>query len=145
MFLNRTKTVIIAGVGRFGAELAGRLSGKYTRLVVIDKDKDAFARLPEDFDGFKMVGDGTDAELLKKAGIEHARIFIAATDDDNVNILASQIASRIYRVPDVFSRLNDKSKEKLIQGFSIKPICPFTLSVDEFGRLEEQYQEAGAV
>ena len=144
MFFHKTKTIIIAGASRFGAGLAGKLSGRSTRIVVIDLNEDAFRKLPEDFSGYQIIGDGTDIDLLKQVGIESAEVFIAATDDDNVNILASQIACRIFHVPEVFSRLNDKNKEKLIRGFNIKPICPFVLSVNEFDRLTEgEYQEAG--
>ena len=117
MFFHKTKTIIIAGASRFGAGLAGKLSGRSTRIVVIDLNEDAFRKLPEDFSGYQIVGDGTDIDLLKQVGIESA---------------------------EVFSRLNDKNKEKLIRGFNIKPICPFVLSVNEFDRLTEgEYQEAG--
>lgn len=146
MFFHKSKTIIIAGASRFGAELAKKLSERGTRIVVIDLDQEAFWKLPDDFTGYQIVGDGTDTELLKQAGIGQAEIFIAATDDDHINILAAQIACRIFKVPEVFTRLNDKNKEKLIHGFNIKPICPFTLSVNEFDRLTEgEYQEAGAV
>ena len=129
MFFHKTKTIIIAGASRFGAGLAGKLSGLNTRIVVIDLNEDAFRKLPDDFGGYQIVGDGTDVDLLKQAGIESAEVFIAATDDDNINILASQIACR--------------NKEKLLSGFNVKPICPFVLSVNEFDRLTEgEYQEA---
>lgn len=137
MLFHKTKTIMIVGASRFGAGLARRLAGRDTRIVVIDVDEDAFRKLSEDFDGYQVVGDGTDVDLLKQVGVEDARIFIAATGDDNVNILAAQIASRIFQVPEVFSRLNDKNKEKLIGGFNIKSICPFVLSVNEFDRLTE--------
>ena len=89
MFFHKTKTIIIAGASRFGAGLAGKLSGRNTRIVVIDLNEDAFRKLPDDFGGYQIVGDGTDEDLLKQAGIESAEVFIAATDDDNINILAS--------------------------------------------------------
>lgn len=143
MLFKKTRTIIIVGASRFGAGLAGKLAGRGTRIVVLDLNEESFRKLPEDFDGYQLVGDGTDVDMLKLAGIETAEIFIAATDDDNVNMLAAQIASRIFHVAEVFSRLNDKNKEKLIRGFNIKPICPFVLSVNEFDRLTERdYQEA---
>lgn len=143
MLFHKTKTIIIVGASRFGAGLAGKLAGAGTRIVVLDLDADAFRKLPDDFDGYQLLGDGTDVDMLREAGIESASVFIAATDDDNVNILAAQIASRIFKVPEVFSRLNDRNKERLIKGFNIKPICPFVLSVNEFDRLAGNgYQEA---
>lgn len=140
MLFRKTRTMIIAGASRFGAGLAGKLAGPDVRIVVIDLCEDSFRKLPDDFDGYQIVGDGTDVNLLREAGIESASIFIAATDDDNVNILAGQIAGRIFKVPEVFVRLNDRNKEKLLQGFHIKPICPFVLSVKEFDRLMDGAQ-----
>lgn len=146
MFFQKTETIIIAGASRFGAAIAESLSGRNTRIVVIDLKKEAFRRLPDDFNGYQVVGDGTDTGLLKQLGIEQARIFIAATEDDNVNIFAAQIASSIYKVPRVFLKLNDKNKEKLIEGLPIQSICPFALSVHEFDRLiKKEYQEVSAV
>lgn len=148
MLFRRTKTIIIIGVSRFGAGLAGMLSGKGYRVVVVDITEESFRKLPETFGGYEIVGDGTDIELLKKAGIEDAEIVVAATDDDNINILVAQIASRIYQTEKVFARLNDKNKEEIIKGFNIKTICPYVLSVNEFARLSDegyQYQEVGAL
>ncbi|MDO5405737.1 MAG: TrkA family potassium uptake protein [Eubacteriales bacterium] len=143
MLFRKTKTVIIAGASRFGAGLAGMLSGRDARVVVIDSSQDSFRKLPDNFDGYQLLGDGTDADLLKEAGIESASVFIAATNDDNVNMLAGQIACRIFKVPEVFVRLNDRNKEKLLQGFNMKPICPYVLSVNEFDRLTNgEFKEA---
>lgn len=145
MLFQKTKTIIIVGASGFGIDLADHLSGRNTRVIVIDLSEEAFHKLPREFSGDQVVGDGTDTELLKKVGISQAQVFVAATGDDNENLLASQIASRIFHVPEVFLRLNDKSKGKLIQGYNMKPIYPFVLSADEFDRLTEKvYEEVSA-
>lgn len=146
MLFRKTKTIIIVGSSRFGSGLAGLLSQKGSRVAVIDLNEDSFRKLPEDFSGYEITGDGTDLDVLKQAGVEEAAMVIAATDDDNTNLLIAQIASRIFHVPNVYSRLNDKNKEKLIRGFNIKPICPFVLSVNEFARLSSsEYKEVGSL
>lgn len=146
MLFKKTKTIIIVGSSRFGSGLAGMLSQRGSRVVVIDVKEDAFRKLPDGFSGYEMIGDGTDMDVLKQAGIEEASIVIAATDDDNTNLLIAQIASRIFHVSNVYSRLNDKNKEKLIRGFNIQPICPFVLSVNEFARLSnEEYREVSSL
>ena len=145
MLFQKIKTIIIVGAGEFGMGLADRLSTRNTRIIVIDLTEEAFRRLPGAFSGDQVLGDGTDAELLKKTGISQAQIFVAATGDDNVNLMAAQIAGRIFHVPEVFLRLNDRSKEKLIQEYHMKPIYPFALSADEFDRLTEKlYEEVSA-
>jgi len=45
-----------------------------------------------DFKGTRMLGNGIDQDLLRRAGIERADAFVAATQGDNRNIMASQIA-----------------------------------------------------
>jgi trk system potassium uptake protein TrkA len=145
MLFQKMKTIIIVGAGEFGIGLADRLSSRNTRIIVIDLTEKAFHRLPGTFAGEQVLGDGADAELLRKIGINETQIFVAATGDDNVNLLAAQIAERIFHVPEVFLRLNDKSKEKLIQEYNMKPIYPFALSADEFDRLTEKlYKEVTA-
>lgn len=135
MLFQRPRTIIVIGASRFGAGLAGLLSEKTSRVIVLDVCEEAFRKLPENFGGYEIVGDGTDADTLRQAGIEEADTVIVATDDDNTNILAAQIASRIFQVPNVYTRLNDRNKTKIIEGFNIKPICPYVLSVNEFIRL----------
>ncbi len=135
MLLKKQKTVIIAGCGRLGASLAGSLSEQGNNLIVIDKDKDSFRRLPLNFSGFELEGDATDYNTLLSAGINHTDILVAATDDDNANCMIAQIGSRICGIDKVFTRLHDTSKEKILDGYNIKAIYPAKLSVQEFQRL----------
>ena len=145
MLFQKTKTIIIVGASGFGIGLADRLSGRNTRVIVIDLSEEAFRKLPREFVGDQILGDGTDTELLKNAGISQAQVFIAATGDDNENLLAAQIADRIFHVQEVYLRLNDESKGKLIQGYNMKPIYPYALSADEYDRLTEKvYEEVSA-
>lgn len=95
---NRKKTIIIAGCSRFGAGLAGELSEHGDDVIIIDKDNDAFRKLPPNFSGFQIVGNVTDPDLLEDAGIGNASVVVAATDDDNINCMLAQMARRIYDV-----------------------------------------------
>ena len=130
---NRKKTIIIAGCSRFGAGLAGELSEHGDDVIIIDKDNDAFRKLPPNFSGFQIVGNVTDPDLLEDAGIGNASVVVAATDDDNINCMLAQMARRIYDVGEVFARLNDK--EHLIGGLNIKAIYPARLSIEKFKEL----------
>ena len=132
---NRKKTIIIAGCSRFGAGLAGELSEHGDDVIIIDKDNDAFRKLPPNFSGFQIVGNVTDPDLLEDAGIGNASVVVAATDDDNINCMLAQMARRIYDVGEVFTRLNDTDKEHLIGGLNIKAIYPARLSIEKFKEL----------
>ena len=129
------KNVIVVGCSRFGCKLAASLSALGYNLTLIDKDENAFLKLADNYSGYEVYADGTDANILKENGIEQAQMFIAVTDSENTNILAAKIASEIFNVPEVYLRLNDVEKASLIENTNIKAIYPFKLSIDEFTRI----------
>lgn len=131
----KKKNVIVVGCSRFGGKLAGSLSALGYNLTIIDKDEHSFLKLPDNYSGYTVCADGTDANVLKANGIESVQMFIAATESENVNILAAKIASEIFEVPEVYLRLTDVEKDSLIEGTNIKAIYPFKLSIDEFTRI----------
>lgn len=137
MLFHKSKGVIIVGCSPFGAALANSLYSKGHKVVVLDKDRESFRYLPEEFGGSELEGDPTDPSVLKEAGIERAGMFIAATQDDNSNLLISQIASRIFQVNQVYARLDDTSRSRLITDMPIKPICVYNLSADDYTHLAE--------
>lgn len=137
MLFHKSKGVIIVGCSPFGAALANSLYNKGHKVVVLDKDKESFRYLPEEFGGSELEGDPTDPSVLKEAGIERAGMFIAATQDDNSNLLISQIACRIFQVNQVYARLDDTSRSRLITDTPIKPICVYNLSADDYAHLAE--------
>ena len=93
MLFHKNKCIVIAGCGPLGAALAKSLYKKGHKVVVLDKDRESFRYLPEEFRGYEMEGDPTDPQVLKAAGIEDAGLFIASTQDDNTNLLLAQIAN----------------------------------------------------
>jgi len=99
--------VIIVGCGRVGSELAKLLSAEGYNVVVIDKSSASFERLGGTFNGLTMVGNGFDLELLRQAGIEKADAFCAVTNGDNTNLISSQVAKKIFKVPKVIARIYD--------------------------------------
>ena len=137
MLSHKAKGIIIVGCSPFGAALANTLYHKGHKVVVLDKDRESFRYLPDEFGGSEMEGDPTDPGVLKEAGIEGAELFIAATQDDNSNLLISQIASSIFQVNRVYARLDDSSRSRLITDMPIKPICLYDLSTDDYGHLAE--------
>ena len=100
--------VVIVGSGRTGAFLAELLdhSGDNT-VSIVDLDRMAFKRLPADFRGTPVFGDGTDMDILRQAGIEKADAFLGMTQGDNRNLMAAQIAKKIFGVGQVIAKVND--------------------------------------
>ncbi len=114
-----------------GASLARRLADEGHDVVVIDRQKDAFSKLGPAFNGLTITGIGIDEDVLKKAGIEKADAVIAATRDDNTNIMISEIAKSIYKVPKSLARVYLQSKVDTYKDFNVDFVCPTTIGVEE--------------
>ncbi len=119
--------VVIMGSGRVGAQLAGLLDAEGHKVSVLDNDVYSFRRLPADFGGMALVGNGLDQEALKKAGIEEADAFVAVTQGDNRNVMAAQIAKHIFNVPRVICRIYDPLRQELYQTLGLEAISPTTI------------------
>jgi trk system potassium uptake protein TrkA len=119
--------VVIMGCGRVGSRLAGLLDIEGHDVAILDIDAYSFRRLPPDFGGTALVGNGTDEESLKKAGIEEADAFIALTQGDNRNVMASQIAKHIFNVPKVLCRTYDPLRRELFNTLGIETFSPTTI------------------
>jgi trk system potassium uptake protein TrkA len=116
--------VIIMGCGRVGARLANLLARDGNEVLVLDVDSRAFNRLGADFPGRTMLGTGIDIDVLRKAGIERADAFAAVTQGDNRNIMASQIAKHIFKVPKVVTRIYDPIRQDTYAALGLETISP---------------------
>ena len=119
--------VVIMGCGRTGAQLAGLLDADHHQVTILDTDAYSFRRLPPDFEGTALLGNGIDEESLKKAGIEEADAFVALTQGDNRNVMAAQIARHIFNVPKVICRIYDPIRRELYNTLGIEAFSPTTI------------------
>ena len=119
--------ILIMGCGRVGAQLAILLDADGHQITVIDIDAHSFRRLPPSFGGTALVGDGTDEEMLKKAGIADADAFVAVTQGDNRNVMAAQIAKNIFNVPRVICRIYDPLRKDVYEALGLEAISPTTV------------------
>ncbi|MDU4935733.1 MAG: NAD-binding protein [Peptostreptococcaceae bacterium] len=129
--------IIIVGCSRFGTNIATELSLSGRDVVIIDINENSFRKLSANYSGFKVVGDATDIDTLMEVDIYKATMLIAATNDDDVNIMISLIAKNILNIDTVITRLYDNEKEVVYEGLDIKIIRPTTLTINEFDKLLE--------
>ena len=116
--------VVIMGCGRVGAQLAALLDQDGHQVTTLDTDSYSFRRLPPSFHGRALLGNGLDEETLKRAGIEETDAFIAVTQGDNRNIMASQIAKHVFNVPKVLCRIYDPLRRDLFSSLGLEAISP---------------------
>ncbi|MBM3118435.1 MAG: TrkA family potassium uptake protein [Chloroflexi bacterium] len=119
--------VVIVGCGRVGAQLASLLDADGHKVTVLDIDAHSFRRLPPSFGGTALVGDGTDEEVQKKAGVGEADAFVAVTQGDNRNVMAAQIARNIFNVPKVLCRIYDPLRKDIYEALGIDAVSPTTV------------------
>ena len=111
--------VVIIGSGRTGAFLAELLDQTGDTVSIVDVERAAFKRLPSTFKGTPVLGNGTDMDILRQAGIEKADAFLALTQGDNRNLMAAQIAKKIFSVQQVFAKVNDPIRASTYRGEGI--------------------------
>jgi trk system potassium uptake protein TrkA len=116
--------VLIMGCSRVGAQLASLLDADGHKVTVLDIDTYSFRRLPPNFGGTALFGNGIDEEALRKAGIEEMDIFVALTQGDNRNVMACQIAKHIFNVPRVMCRIYDPLREEMYSTLGLETISP---------------------
>ncbi|MBI4328489.1 MAG: TrkA family potassium uptake protein [Chloroflexi bacterium] len=114
--------VVIMGCGRVGSTLAAVLAEGGHEVTILDTNPDAFRRLPRNFRGTAIVGNGIDEGALRRAGIEKADAFVAITQGDNRNVMAAQIAQRIFNVPRVFCRIYDPIRYEMYKELGVETL-----------------------
>lgn len=131
------KKIVIMGCGRVGGTLATMLDAAGHKVTVLDVDTYSFRRLPSVFSGTALVGNGTDEDVLRKAGIQEADAFIALTQGDNRNVMAAQIAKQIFNVPRVICRIYDPLRKDIYEQLGLETISPTKVFADMlFSKLE---------
>ena len=118
---------IVVGCGRVGSQLATMLSVEGHNVTVIDRDDSAFKRLGSTFNGVTIKGLGFDEEVLDEAGVRTADVFAAVTDLDNTNLMAAEVARKIFGVPHVVARLYNPQRERTYQQLDMDYVCGTTL------------------
>ncbi|MBI1801691.1 MAG: TrkA family potassium uptake protein [Chloroflexi bacterium] len=117
--------IVILGLSRFGVQLAQLLSRGGHELALIDRNPDAFERLVKNFPATLVLGIGIDQDVMRKAGVEHADWFVAATDSDNTNLMAAQLAKVVFKTPRCVARVHDEARGEVFKELGlIEVICP---------------------
>ncbi len=127
--------IIIVGCTTLGISLASELCKNGYEVAVIDRDASLFCDLPAFFKGVTVTGVATDIEVLENAGILDCDVFVTVSNDDNLNIVAAQLAKEMYKVENVIARIVDPIREKVFQNIGLNTICPTNIEATEIYNL----------
>ena len=106
--------IVILGAGRIGGSLARNLSNNDYQVTIVDEDKTRLSNLEDKLDIMTVDGQASTLHTLKKCGLDESTIVIAVTSNDEVNIIACQIAKNVFDVKKTICRFKDDSYLSLI-------------------------------
>ncbi len=135
--------IIIAGGGKVGEYLATVLLQSGNEVAIIERDVDVADRLSMVLEGRYLVvhGDGCDSKYMEDAGIRSTDVFVAATGQDDNNLVSCEIASRIYGVPRCIARVNAPKNQRIFRALGIECIS----STEMIANLIEEETLMGSV
>ena len=119
--------VLIAGGGKVGANLARSLLRGGNEVTLIEQRPYRFDKLEAEFEHQVIRGDATELFVLERAGIKRPPdLLVAATGDDEDNIVICQLAREKYGVAKVIARINDPRNQPYFDLLGISPTVSAT-------------------
>ena len=109
--------VLILGAGRVGGSLASSLVNSNYDVSIVDLDKSTLSELEDKLDILTVEGHASHPISIKKAGADDSTTVIAVTSDDEVNLIACQVAKRNFKVKKTICRLSEKSYSENLDIF----------------------------
>ncbi|MBI3748846.1 MAG: TrkA family potassium uptake protein [Chloroflexi bacterium] len=122
--------IVIVGCGRVGASAADLYDRSGHDVIILDSVTAAFDRLPSTFGGQAIRGDGTDEDVLLKAGAAGADVFLAVTEGDNRNVMAAQLANEALGISRSIAKINDPLRAAAYAELGIATLCRTGLMLD---------------
>ena len=103
--------ILIAGAGKVGSTVARQLSSEGHDLTLIDSKQEVLDRALERFDVMAVQGNCASMVVLRQAGIADADLLIAATSQDEINLLCCLSAHRLNKNIHTIARIRNPEYE----------------------------------
>jgi trk system potassium uptake protein TrkA len=113
--------IIIMGMSVFGFNLASLLVKEGQDVVLIENNMNKCNNIADKIDANIIYGNGTDTEVLEESDIRSAHLFVAATSNDDSNLLAS-ILAKGFGVSKIISQVNDPNHNQAFKDAGIETI-----------------------
>src|SRR5438093_7926652 len=111
---------IIIGAGKVGESLAAALLDEGQEIVLVENDRSRYSSLLERFPDAILYGDGTEIRTIREAGVERADAVVAVTGEDQVNLVVSEVAAKMFKVRNVVARVNDPKNFELFRRAGVE-------------------------
>jgi trk system potassium uptake protein TrkA len=100
--------VIICGAGKVGTSIARHLVEQNNEVTVIDRSTELIQSIKEKADLNTVIGSASNPSILKKAGADETDMIIAVTLQDEINMVACQMAHTFFKIPRKIARLRSE-------------------------------------
>ena len=123
--------VVIAGGGNVGTHIADDLSRADHEVVIIERDERMVERTASRHPVTWVVGDACEVRTLQQVGLETCDVLVAATGDDEDNLVVSLLARQEFAGPKVVARVNHPGNEWLFNqswGVDVSVSAPHLLT-----------------
>jgi trk system potassium uptake protein TrkA len=113
--------VVIMGGGRVGLNLASFLISDGHDVTLVENDENLCSNASAELDAMVIYGNGTDIKTLEKANISDSDVFVAATGNDEANLLAC-VMVREYNVPKIIARVSDPNHKSVFEKIGVDSV-----------------------
>ncbi len=113
--------IVIMGAGRVGLNLASNLVSRGHDVTLIENDDSLCGNAAAELDALVICGNGTDTKTLEEANVGEADVFVAATGNDEANLL-SCILVKQYDIPKIIARLSNPDHEEAFKKVGIDDV-----------------------
>ena len=134
--------IVVVGGGKVGYYLTKTLLEHGHEPHLIESDRTACAHIADELDVPVICGDGTTIDTLETAQARDADALIAVTGQDQDNLVACQLAKRVFHVTRTVARINNPKNAKVMKQLGVDiPIS----STDNIARLLEREVDTAAI
>ena len=100
--------IVIGGASSVGKSLVGYLSLGNNDIVVVDKDEAKLDDIAKEYDIQPVKGSISNPDIQESVGMKKADMLIAVTENDEVNLVACQVAYTLFGVPRKIARVDSQ-------------------------------------
>jgi len=130
--------VIVAGGGKVGHYLTRALIAAGHEVLLVEKDRSRAAYLGEELGEVAVRGDACEVRTMREIGMERADVVVAATGDDEDNLVICQMAKRRFHVPRTIARVNNPQNVDIFHRLGIDSTVSSTKII--FNLIEQQIE-----
>ncbi|MEY3764571.1 MAG: hypothetical protein RLZ42_1231, partial [Armatimonadota bacterium] len=130
--------IIVVGGGNVGYYLVKDLKAAGHSVILMEKDRQRAARLYEDLGDLVRQGDGCESRTMQDLGVGQCDLVVAATGEDEDNLIVCQMARECFGVKRTIARVNSPANEALFSELGITTTVSSTRII--FNLIEQEIE-----